>query len=235
MHKSFLIEALLALWVTHAWAWSPKITPFTSFNGNGATGAPLCIAASAKATGEYAESWCFGTTFAGGQMNNGVVYRVKPDGTRQSVVLSFDVYNGLLPSVGVAIQRQGSNVIIYGTTTQGGSFGSGIAFKLTLPGGSVETIHSFVGPNGTTPQGAAVLIGSKLYSLPSQAGEFGYGAIVSIDVKSAFTLFFIAIHILFDHLCFVPYPGTLHLTRSSPSQATRQCGMIGAPWELVEQ
>jgi uncharacterized repeat protein (TIGR03803 family) len=68
----------------------------------------------------------YGTTESGGINNNGVVFRLSPDGKEKSY--AFDGTNGGNPWGGVVFDQNGN---LYGTTEGGGTNGSGVVFNLT--------------------------------------------------------------------------------------------------------
>ena len=71
----------------------------------------------------------YGTTFAGGDSNDGVVFKV--DGTGQYTVLhSFSGADGAGPQSTLV---SGANGTLYGTTTSGGAYNQGTVFKIMNP------------------------------------------------------------------------------------------------------
>lgn len=64
---------------------------------------------------------------------------------------SYTPPNGYGPSGGVILDAAGN---VYGTTAAGGQFGDGTVYKLTAPGYTQTTLHSFAGgTDGWNPQG----------------------------------------------------------------------------------
>ena len=83
----------------------------------------------------------YGTTFNGGTAEFGTVYRMTPAGA-VTVLHSFTggAGDGKFPWAGVV---EGTDGNFYGTTEQGGPFGSGgTVFRMT-PGGIVTVLHAF--------------------------------------------------------------------------------------------
>ena len=76
-----------------------------------------------------------------------------------------------------------SDSIFYGMTSGGGSYKSGIVFKMDLYGGSYSILHSFDGSDtgGSTPNGRLLKIGNSLYGLSFYGGEFNLGTIFKIN------------------------------------------------------
>ena len=156
------------------------VVAFAGTNGIAADAGPQCVGEDPSISGAYGEAWCFGTTFAGGSGGLGTVYRVKPDGSQMSVLVNFDAVNGLGPSIGVAIAPDRS--YLYGSTTQGGKTGSGEIWAYNTATEEVTSLHSFVGPQGTTPQMAPIILNGTLYGLAGQGGANGVGAIYAQPV-----------------------------------------------------
>ena len=103
----------------------------------------------------------YGTTFAGGGGDVGVLYRVAKDGTGFKVLHSFcsaaNCADGSF-ATGVTAGLDGN---IYGATSQGGtrktgctfSTGCGAIFKFTTGNSSYKVLHSFGGNDGFQPTG----------------------------------------------------------------------------------
>lgn len=70
-----------------------------------------------------------GTTTQGGAGDRGTVFQILPDGTGFSVLHSFTVGDGSGPFGGLI---QASDGYLYGTTSEGGGFGRGTIFRLSL-------------------------------------------------------------------------------------------------------
>ena len=83
----------------------------------------------------------YGTTFAGGTNNFGMVFRVAPNG-KEKVLYSFPGgANGFSPVAGLVRDAAGN---LYGTTEGGGTTAGGIVFKLDVSG--TETVlYTFTG------------------------------------------------------------------------------------------
>jgi uncharacterized repeat protein (TIGR03803 family) len=101
----------------------------------------------------------YGTTFAGGTVNSGIVYRISPSGS-YSNLYSFGSRpnDGLEPFDGVV---QGSDGNFYGTTEFGGTNNLGTIFKLIFPLSSPANQISAIDKAGT----------NIIFTIPSVAGE----------------------------------------------------------------
>jgi uncharacterized repeat protein (TIGR03803 family) len=136
--------------------------------------APLVQAAS----GDF-----YGTTLGGGQAgkitNHGTVFKLTAAGTL-TTLYAFDGPDGQTPDAGLV---QGTNGILYGTTTLGGSgvgcydSGCGTIFMIT-PGGVLTNVYGFClqsgCADGSVPSGALVQATSgTFYGMTGQGGTSG--------------------------------------------------------------
>jgi uncharacterized repeat protein (TIGR03803 family) len=125
----------------------------------------------------------FGTTLEGGTNGFGAVFEFSASG-KFRVIYSFCAQlhcaDGSQPMTGVVQDSAGN---LYGTTINGGSFGQGTAYKLTLRG--TETVlHSFRlgGGDGYFPESALVPDGSgNFYGTTAVGGTTGVGTIFRVD------------------------------------------------------
>jgi uncharacterized repeat protein (TIGR03803 family) len=79
--------------------------------------------------------------------------------------------------------------ILYGTTSVGGTFNSGVVFKLNESG--VETVlHNFAGgTDGATPQGELIRKGGILYGTTTAGGASGAGTVFKVTGKKETVLY----------------------------------------------
>lgn len=91
---------------------------------------------------------------------------------------SFDGTNGGGPFCGGGSSLvQGTDGELYGTTQVGGTFSLGTVFKVTLQG-SITTLHSFNGTDGSSPCSGLLLAGNgTFYGTTSTGGLNGYGTV----------------------------------------------------------
>jgi uncharacterized repeat protein (TIGR03803 family) len=106
----------------------------------------------------------YGMMPKGGMFNLGTFFKVTPNGT-VSVPYMFDGNdgNGLTPRSGLTL---GTDGWFYGTTLNGGQ-SAGTIFKINLSG-TIDTLHSFTGQEGTTVRRAASLMAATLTLLRSR-------------------------------------------------------------------
>jgi uncharacterized repeat protein (TIGR03803 family) len=126
----------------------------------------------------------FGTTNANIFLTRGygTLFKMNPDGALTTLV-SFNGTNGAYPNAALI---QGSDGDFYGTTYLGGTNGGqGTVFKMA-PNGSLITLVSFNGTNGSRPL-AALIQGSDgdFYGTTSYGGAYGGGTVFRLSVPSA--------------------------------------------------
>jgi uncharacterized repeat protein (TIGR03803 family) len=124
----------------------------------------------------------YGTTHSGGSTDQGTIFRVTPSGS-ETILHCFgdgSIKNdGTGPKAGLI---QGSDGILYGTTSAGGSASAGVVFKITMDG--AETIlHNF--GDGSTPNDG---VGPQASLTQSSDGNF-YGSTVTGGSKNKGTIF----------------------------------------------
>ena len=99
----------------------------------------------------------YGTTYGGGSGGYGTLFRLTPNG-RVTTLLSFGYTNGANPEATLALDPGRltiSNLLLYGTTYQGGPNDLGTVFGITT-NGVLSTLVNFDGTNGAYPTGGLV-------------------------------------------------------------------------------
>jgi uncharacterized repeat protein (TIGR03803 family) len=122
----------------------------------------------------------YGTTFSGGLHNLGAVFRVSPTGM-ETVFYSFaGGADGSHPVAGLF--RDAATGNLYGTTVNGGAFGSGTVFMLT-PAGAESVLYSFKGGtvDGANPYSSVVRVGTTIYGTTFNGGAYGYGTVFKLS------------------------------------------------------
>lgn len=128
----------------------------------------------------------YGTTNAGGVAGNGIVFRITPAGA-ETPLYSFQggTNDGASP---LAALVQGTDGLLYGTTTSGGSAGGGTLFSISLTG-EETLLHSF-GANPTALDGIlpySNLIQASdgnLYGTTYQGGTYNVGTVFKFDPRT---------------------------------------------------
>ena len=115
----------------------------------------------------------YGTTQFDGANGSGTVFKITPSGTL-STLYSFcaqpNCTDGQLPVAGLI---QGTDGNFYGTTSSGGgSLGWGTVFEITV-GGTLKTLHSFDGTDGTYPWGLVQDTNGSFYGITNFGGVSG--------------------------------------------------------------
>jgi uncharacterized repeat protein (TIGR03803 family) len=120
----------------------------------------------------------YGTTYEGGQYGHGVVFELSSSsaGSTETVLHSFDNSDGAGPAAGLIMDAAGN---LYGTTTAGGQYGSGVAFELSPSStGWTETVlHSFNNSDGTYPYAGLIMdAAGDLYGTTYEGGNLACNA-----------------------------------------------------------
>lgn len=129
----------------------------------------------------------YGTAYVGGASDNGVVFKLAPDGT-ETVLHSFaGGSDGRNPYAGVIADNAGN---LYGTTQYGGARDNGTVFKIA-PDGTETVLHSFSGRrDGRYPQAGLIadeadnLYGTTQYGGPGRCNPLlpaGCGVVFEIE------------------------------------------------------
>ena len=117
----------------------------------------------------------YGTAAYAGAGNNGVVFKLNPSG-QQSILYGFPTgTDGAEPKTGVVFDSSGN---LFGTTSQGGTYGFGTVYKLD-PSGHEKVLYSFTGgADGEYPTSGVILDpAGNLYGT-ADGGEPTYDGIV---------------------------------------------------------
>ena len=135
----------------------------------------------------------YGMTPTGGRYGFGTIYRIHQelDGDwRFNVIHAFTGgADGATGSAGRMIFHRGA---LYGAATAGGTYGSGVVFKLTPTGRGkwdFRTIYSFRGqPDGSFPYGALLFDNlGNIYGTTYYGGDNGIGTVYQLSPRNAIT------------------------------------------------
>ena len=124
----------------------------------------------------------YGTATGGGSGSGGTVFQVTTKG-KVTTLYNFDAQNpvnGSLPYGGLV---QGSDGLLYGAASTGGSTGLGTFFRLTTKGTNFTVLHNFDTPSGDTPLSTPLLhTNGTIYGMTSHGGSHAaYGTIYTIN------------------------------------------------------
>ena len=163
-----LVVALISL--TSAFATTPDRIAYT-FHGTSDGAAP-----SARLITDIRGN-LYGTTASGCAYNFGCVFKISNASGSwvETLLYSFTGPDGATPASSLVLDGSGN---LYGTTSAGGDFDLGVAFKLTpsTAGEWTETVlHSFgSGGDGYTPSGI-ILVSGALYGITQFGGTASSG------------------------------------------------------------
>src|SRR5262245_2606177 len=114
----------------------------------------------------------------------GAIFRLDPATGSFAIRHVFSGPDGSRPT-GRLIQ--GTDGLVYGTTTEGGAYGFGTVFSFDAAG-TLTTLHHFAGHDGANP-GAGVIQGfdGRLYGITGNGGAFNYGTVFVMNVTGGLT------------------------------------------------
>ena len=135
----------------------------------------------------------YGTSSGGGDSGLGTVFKIDSQGV-ETVLHSFTGSltgnpDGAAPYAGLVTDNSGN---LYGTTEQGGAFGSGTVFKIAVTGVEI-VVHSFAGGSidGADPKARLILDpNGNLYGTTFAGGSEGYGTIFKLDATNTETILY---------------------------------------------
>ena len=90
----------------------------------------------------------YGTTEGGGNYNNGVIFEMSPAGAFSDL---FDFDPNIDGAEPFSALVEGTNGILYGTTTSGGTYNVGTIYSIPLGSGGLGALYSFDGTSGNAP------------------------------------------------------------------------------------
>ncbi len=120
----------------------------------------------------------YGTTSAGGTLNNGVVFKINTRTGVETVLHNFSGGADGADPQGSLLRGKGTS--LYGTTTAGGAAGTGTVFEVT---GKKETVlYTFAGgADGADPAAGLILdAAGNLYGTTSAGGSSGNGTVFKL-------------------------------------------------------
>jgi uncharacterized repeat protein (TIGR03803 family) len=130
-------------------------------------------------------TYLYGMTNYGGLNNNGTIFRIKTDGTGDTLLHSFNGTNGAGPYFGSLLYN---GLFLYGMTNSGGTSGHGTIFKIKPDGSGFATLFNFSGLlTGMYPYGSLITDGTSLYGTTYFGGAndlgtvFKFGSITDVN------------------------------------------------------
>lgn len=127
------------------------------------------------------DGFLYGTTYSGGASNLGAIYRLNLDGSGFAVLRSLVSGSGTNGFAPLGALTEGTNGVLFGTTSGGGTNGTGTLFSLNKDGSQFRIVHSFGGTNGQSPRAGLVLAGNGLlYGTTAAGGSSGRGVVFQL-------------------------------------------------------
>jgi len=128
----------------------------------------------------------FGMTYYGGASGQGNIFSIQTNGNNFNNMVSFSgtgSYPGSYPMGSLTLSVTGDS--LFGMAQSGGRFDDGIVFAVKTDGSGYDTLISFDGVNGYSPQGSLTLSpnGNVLFGMTFDGGKFGNGNIFSINTS----------------------------------------------------
>lgn len=125
----------------------------------------------------------FAVPSGGGTASAGTLVRYSLQDPGTSVLYSFDLVHGGVPSQLPALSKDGETV--YGVTSRGGAAGSGVVWRMNADGSDYKVLASFAPSIGSVPQAPPVLSGdrSTLFGTTSGSGPGGHGTVYRIGTN----------------------------------------------------
>ena len=132
----------------------------------------------------------YGTTYYGGPTSDGVLYKLRTDGTGFALLHVFGggVTDGSGPRAAPTLDGAGT---VYGTTTAGGSANGGTVYRMGTDGTGFTLLHSFTGgaTDGSEPWAPLVHSGGVLFGTAKTGGTSGAGVVFRLQTDGgAFVL-----------------------------------------------
>lgn len=129
----------------------------------------------------------YGTTFYGGIHNQGVIFKLTPDG-HETVLHNFngfDTGDGAYPEAALIRDKKGT---FYGTASEGGTNKEGVIFEFAK-NGTLTVLHSFSQSDGLFPDSRLSMDKTgNLYGTAPRGGDSDNGVVFKQAADGAFTL-----------------------------------------------
>lgn len=131
----------------------------------------------------------YGVASSGGTSWVGVLYSINLATNAYTPEYSFNSVNGSTPWACPTLTNSG---MLYGLTTSGGTYASGVLYSYNIVSGTYTALHHFSAADGTAPHGGLFEASNGLlYGMTSAGGANGHGTIFSYDaVNNVFTVLY---------------------------------------------
>lgn len=121
----------------------------------------------------------YGMSSLGGVYGRGVLFSFDPSDSSYDSVFNFDGVNGGSP---YGTLMQGSNGILYGLATHGGSDDVGVIFSFDLSGNTYTKLFDFTDIDGIAPFGNLIQVENLLCGTTYAGGANGYGTVFNFNL-----------------------------------------------------
>lgn len=133
----------------------------------------------------YYDNVLYGVACYGGKDNNGVIFKINPDGTGYSPVHIFTggTDDGAHPRSCVIVKDN----VFYGATPEGGKEGRGVIYKMNPDGSDFTVMYSFNKSTGHNPHCRLVLgsDGQTVYGMTKSGGTGGVGVVFGFNISNS--------------------------------------------------
>ncbi len=156
---------------------SGTITTLATFNGtNGMTpSASLIMDSKGNLYGTTSQG---GATFGVSDFGDGTVFELAQGSGTITTLASFNGTDGEAPDGALIMDSSGN---LYSTTSEGGTSNDGTVFELAHGSGTITTLASFNGTNGSTPLAGLIRdSGGNLYGTAYGGGATGDGTVFEL-------------------------------------------------------
>lgn len=130
----------------------------------------------------YYNNALYGVTVYGGNNNNGVIFKINPDGSGYMPLHIFKggTDDGAQPHSGVLE----INGVFYGMTAEGGNEGKGVIYKINPDGTDFSVLYSFHKSTGHNPHGRITLgsDGHTVFGMTKTGGPGGFGVVFGFNI-----------------------------------------------------
>ena len=124
----------------------------------------------------------YGMTYAGGTIDDGVIFEFDPATDTYTKKFDFDTWYGSSPYGSL---MEASNGKLYGMASQGGTANSGVLFEYDFALDFYTKKIDFGSSNGIRPRGNLIqATNGLLYGLTSQGGTSNYGTLFDYDIAT---------------------------------------------------
>jgi uncharacterized repeat protein (TIGR03803 family) len=115
----------------------------------------------------YDGTYLYGMTRNGGINNNGMIFKIMPNGSGYSKIYDFSYAIGMLPDGSLYFD----GTYLYGMTKNGGASVKGNIFKILPNGSGFVSLQTFTGAtNGSVGNGSLISDGTYLYGMTQYGG-----------------------------------------------------------------